>query len=132
MGISDRIEDARFLWQQGRRESGLLLVCTAVTARASSEYPGKGDREAFGALLQDSLSMRISTEFRGEQWPIEHLLYKWVRCQLVHNASIPMDIVIDDELGNELALRAGGAPEYVLKLSPGWFSFLINVASQKN
>jgi hypothetical protein len=26
---------------------------------------------------------------------------------------------------NQLSLRAGGKPEYVLKLSEGWFNFLL-------
>jgi hypothetical protein len=81
-------------------------------------------------LLHDSLSVRLSVEFREKQWPIEQLLYTWVRCELVHNATVPIDIEIDDELGDGLTVRAGGAPDYVLKLSPGWFDFLISVASQ--
>jgi hypothetical protein len=112
MGISDRTEDAVFLWQQGRRESALLLACVAVAARARSKYPQEKDREGFVHLLQDARLPRVRVEFRGE-----------LQDELVHNAAIPVDILIDDELGDGLSLRAGGAPEYVLKLSPGWFGF---------
>lgn len=130
MGAPDRIEDARFLWDQGRRGSGLLLACAAVAAQARREYPKAGDGEGFRRLIRESLSFELSVEFRGEQRPIEQLLYKWVRCELMHTAAVPLDIEIDDELGDGLALRAGGAPEYVVKLSPGWFDFLLSVATK--
>jgi hypothetical protein len=128
MGALERIEDARFLWDQGRRGSGLLLVCAAVAARARREYPEARDGDGFRRLIRESLSARLSVEFRGEQRPIEQLLYRWVRCELVHNASVPLDIEIDDDLGEGLTVRAGGAPDFLLKLSPGWFDFLSSVA----
>lgn len=132
MGRSDRVEDARLLWEEGRRESGLLLACVAIAARARQDYPDARDGEAFTRVISDALSARISVEYRGELWPIEQLLYVWVRCELVHNAAVPLDIEIDDELGDGLVLRAGGAPERIVKLSPGWFEFLISVASKTN
>jgi hypothetical protein len=130
VGASDRIQDAEFLWQQGRRGSGLLLACAAVAARARRDYPTAKDGEAFRRLIRDALSVQISVEFRGEECPIEQLLYKWVRCELMHNAAVPLDIEIDDQLGPGLTVRAGGAPEYLLKLSPGWFDFLVGLASE--
>lgn len=129
MGASDRVEDARFLWARGRLGSGLLLACVTVAARARREDPELTDRQAFERLLRDAQSPRISVEYRARQWPIEKLLYKWVRCELIHNAAVPLDIEIDADLGDGLAVRAGGAPHYLLKLSPGWFDFLISVAS---
>lgn len=129
MGAVDRIEDAEFLWRTGRRGSGLLLACVAVAARARREHPGAHDGRAFEQLLEDELSIRLSVEFRGEQVPIERVLYKWIRCELIHTAAVPVDIEIDDGLGEGLRVRAGGAPDLVLKLSPGWFDFLIAVAS---
>lgn len=129
MGAVDRIEDAEFLWSTGRRGSGLLLACVAVAARARNEHPGARDGEAFEQLVADALSVCLSVEFRGEQVPIKRLLYKWIRCELVHTAAVPVDVEIDDALGSGLTVRAGGAPDYVVKLSPGWFDFLISVAS---
>jgi hypothetical protein len=129
MGAPDRIEDARFLWDRGRRGSGLLLACAAVAARARREHPDAGDGDGFRRLIRESLSIELSVEFRGQLRPIEQLLYKWVRCELMHTAAVSVDIEVDDQLGEELALRAGGAPEHVLKLSPGWFDFLISVAT---
>ena len=48
----------------------------------------------------------------------------------MHNAAVPLDIEIDDQLGPGLTVRAGGYPEYLLKLSPGWFDFLVGLASE--
>ncbi|MBN8866045.1 MAG: hypothetical protein J0H98_00680 [Solirubrobacterales bacterium] len=126
-GASERIHDANLLWTQGRREGG-LLACVAVAARAREIYPGVKDNEAFPRMIREALSIQWSIEFRGEQRPVEWLLYKWVRCELVHNASFPLDIETDGELGEGLAVRAGGAPDYVVKHSPTWFDFLISVA----
>lgn len=129
MGASDRVEDAKFLWRKGRRGSGLLLACVGVAARSRREFPEAGDGDSFARLVADNLSAKICVEFRGELWPIERLLYKWVRCELVHAGAVPLDIEIDDGLGSEgLSVRAGGDPERVLKLSPSWFDFLVSVA----
>lgn len=133
MGIQDRIDDALFLWHEGRRDGGLLLACIAVAARARQVLPEeKRDGEAFKHLLRQELRARISVEFREELWDIEALLYTWIRCELVHEAAIPVDIAIDDALGEGLAVRAGGAPDYLLLLSPGWFDFLTTVASKES
>lgn len=132
MAIQDRIEDAVLLWHEGRRESALLLACVAVAARARLEFPEETDGfVAFEQQLRQGLSPRIRVEFRGELHSVEKLLYVWVRCELVHNAAIPLDLVIDDDLGEGLVVRAGGAPDYLLRFSPGWFGFLTAVAAQK-
>jgi hypothetical protein len=33
VGATDRVEDAKFLWREGRRGTGLLLVCVGVAAK---------------------------------------------------------------------------------------------------
>lgn len=131
MGALDQVEDAKFLWQEGRRGSGLLLACVGVAARARREYPEARDGDAFARLVADHIPGSLSTEFRGELWPIERLLYTWVRCELIHTGAVPLDIEIDDGLGYEgLSIRAGGAPELLLKLSPSWFDFLVSIAEK--
>jgi hypothetical protein len=42
----------------------------------------------------------------------------------VHEGGLPIDVeFIESE---ELSLRAGGAPNYILKISHGWFHWLIS------
>jgi hypothetical protein len=124
------IDDALFLWRHGRRESGLLLACVAIAGRARREYPTERDRAAFTRVLREAQSVQLSVEFRNRLEKIEDLLYTWVRCELVHTGEMPIDIEIDDQLGDGLVVRAGGSPEYLLKLSPGWFDHLLSIARQ--
>ncbi|MGA2624770.1 MAG: hypothetical protein ABSF91_13000 [Bacteroidota bacterium] len=130
MGIKARIEDALFLWQNGRKEGAFLSALVAVASTARRIYSDRkavGVREAFEQFLTASNSIRISVEYRGELYTIEHIFYKWLRCELVHEGGLPTDIEFtpDAEPG-ALSVRAGGAPQFVLKLSESWFHFLIN------
>ena|SRR5438128_1369457 len=129
MSIRQRIDDATYLWDSGRREGAFLSALIAVAAMSRRKYPQKGDREAFEQFLKDGCAARVSVEFRGELHPVEHIFYKWLRCELVHDAGIPIDIQFMADDGPGLSLRAGGAPEYVLKLSYGWFHHLLNTAA---
>ena len=129
MSIRTRIEDALLLWEQGRLEGAFLCALVAVAASARRQYPDRksvGDREAFERFLTNAHTVRLSVEYRGECQSIEHILYKWLRCELVHEGGIPIDIefMLDSEPGL-MSVRAGGAPEYVLKISQGWFHHLI-------
>ncbi len=58
---------------------------------------------------------------------MEHLFYKWLRCQLVHEAGLPHDIeIMDEKKQGWMSIRAGGGkPEYLLKVGSGWFHYLI-------
>ena len=130
MSIRDRVEDAKFLWQHGRREGAFLCALSAVAATARLRYPDRKavkDSEAFKQFMSVSLTVRLSVEFRGELHSIEQILYKWLRCELVHEGGLPVDIQFMP--GKELVVRAGGAPEFVLKLSEGWFNRLCTTVS---
>jgi hypothetical protein len=112
--IANRIDDA-FL---------SALVATAATARL--RYPEMNDREGFEQFLRDSHTVRLSVEYQGVCHPIEHILYKWLRCELVHEGGLPVDIEVssDDEPG-VMSVRARGAPDHILRLGNGWFHHLI-------
>jgi len=128
MSIENRLEDATILWQMGRREGALLNVLVAVAATAQITHPCvRGDRKRFVAFLRSNHSWRISIEYRGQQVDVDELLYKWLRCELVHKAEIPVDIRIDDGFADPdtCSIQAGGSPEYEVLLSPGWYDFLV-------
>lgn len=132
MSIQDRIEDSLFLWENNRREGAFLSVLTAVAATARRRYPDRkkiGDREAFEKFVSTASSVRIlGVEFRGELHSIERILYKWLRCELVHEGGVPVDIRFTNNGDpRSRGIRAGGAPEYVLELTEGWFHFLISI-----
>lgn len=130
-GIHNRINDALFLWENGRHESAFLIALIAVAAIARQRYPKMKDREGFEQFLRDT-RLRISgVEFRGKLEPLEHIFYKWLRCQLVHEAALPLDIqfVAENEEG-WMSIRAGGAPEHLLKIGHGWFHHMIGSVKQ--
>lgn len=65
--------------------------------------------EAFRRFVESRFGPRLSAEFRGKQWPIERIFYKWFRCELVHEGGLPVDIRFkEDATPDELrvALRS--------------------------
>lgn len=87
MSLKARVQDAVMLWENGRMEGAFLCALIAVAATARRRYPDRNkvkDRDAFERFLTDAMSVRLSVEYRGECHPIEHILYKWLRCELVH------------------------------------------------
>lgn len=127
MTAEDRLVDAQHLWAAGRREGALLSIMVVVAASARRAYPDLSDRDAFVTYLTSHHARTISVEFRGELWDLDALFYKWLRCELVHEAGFLVDIRIHDALGG-LEIRAGGAPGYLLLIAPGWFDFLATTA----
>jgi len=138
MSVQARVEDAQLLWRNGRREGAFLTALLAVAATSRKRFSDRKavtDRDAFERFLETGHSVRLSVEYRGECHSIEHVFYKCFRCELVHEGGLPIDIEFmpDDEPGL-LSVRAGGAPEFVLKVSEGWFHHLIGavVAAPEN
>ena len=138
MSIRARIEDAQLLWRNGRREGAFLTTLVAIAATSRKRFSDRKavtDRDAFERFLKAAHSVRLSVEYRGECHPIEHIFYKWFRCELVHEGHLPIDIEFmpDDALGS-FSVRAGGAPEFVLKVSDGWFHHLVTavIAAPEN
>jgi hypothetical protein len=130
-GIKNRVDDAVFLWKSGRHESAFVLVLIAVAATARQRYPKMKDREGFEKFLCDCHTVRLNVEYRGECQSIEYILYKWLRCQLVHEGQLPVDIQFMDEDGLEvMSVRAGGAPENVLRIGYGWFYHIVSSVLQ--
>lgn len=131
LGIKDRIEDALILWENGRNEGAFLNVLIAIAATSRLRYTNRdkiSDRKAFELFLRDYQTPIKNVEYRGECRPLESIFYKWLRCQLVHEASLPPDIkFMEDQEPGSMSLRAGGAPEYILKLSHGWFKYFIDI-----
>jgi hypothetical protein len=138
MSVEARVEDARLLWRNGRREGAFLTALVAVAATSRKRFSDRRavtDRDAFERFLEMAHSVRLAVEYRGECHAIEHIFYKWFRCELVHEGGLPIDIefISSDEPGL-LSVRAGGAPDFVLKVSEGWFNHLIGavIAAPEN
>jgi len=128
--VQDRIDDALALWRAERREGAFLLAIVAVVVRARQDFPRPmREGESFRRYVESIFPARISVEYRGKLWSIEDIFYTWFRCEIVHRAGLPVDVgLTEDTESGELSVRAGGAPEYKLLVSPGWFHQLIGWA----
>jgi hypothetical protein len=127
MSIRKRVDDALFLWNHNRLEGAFLSALIAVAATSRRQFPNQGDRQAFEDFLKQGVFERISVEYHGQIHHVYHIFYKWFRCQLVHEGGLPIDIeFMPDGKPGAVSIRAGGAPEYILKVSHGWFYELIH------
>lgn len=129
MSIRRRVEDARALHRLGRFEGALLCALIAGAATAKKENPNLPDRVSFESFLAKGAAKRINgVEFRGSLHSIPHIFYKWLRCELVHEGGIPIDIEFIGEVSRySLTIRAGGAPNHVLQFSHGWFFEILHL-----
>lgn len=134
MSIEDRLRDAELLQQHDHYEGALLSTLVAVAALARRRYPNAGDREGFQKLLKTFHDWTIEVEFRGSPVDTDHLLYKWMRCQLVHEAALPPDLRIDHgfTVPDSLSVRAGGGSDRTVLLTPAWINFLIDQTRRRD
>ncbi len=131
MGIRRHIDDALFLWSTGRRESAMLLAVVAVAATARKEMPTATDRVAFETFVKRIRPYPLSVFYRGAMRPIEEILYRWLRCVLVHEADWPADVeFIPDPAPGLSTIRAAGGNEDVLQLSENWFDDMVHIVVQ--
>ena len=129
MSIKARIDDAQFLWEEGRYEGAFLsaLVAVAATSRRIYPKPKYKDWKAFQSFLNQGVFGRLSAEFRGKALPAYYIFYEWVRCQLVHEGALPVDLdFIPNTLNDPLTIRAGGDPECKLLFSQSWFHEIVH------
>lgn len=116
--------------EHGREEGALLSILVAVAALSRQQYPQLNDRARFEKLhrqYHDWTHREI--EFRGTLINTDHLLTPGCACQLVHEAALPPDLRIDHHFADpsSISVRAGGAPEHTVLISPAW---LPNLADQ--
>jgi hypothetical protein len=97
-----------------------LLATVALVARARQDFSKPTcEGESFRRYIQSRFPPRLSVEYRGKQWPIADVFYKWFRCEVVHAGGLPVDIAFMDDIEpGSLSVRAGGAPNYLLLISP--------------
>ena len=103
MSVRDRIIDAQLLYANGRKEGALLSALIAVAATSRKRFPigTKRDGDAFTSFLAEELPKVIrvkhfNVKFRNEMILLQDLLYKFVRCNLAHEAELPEDIKFEE------------------------------------
>ena len=100
MSVKERLEDAQLLHQANRNQGAMLsvLVAVAATSRKRRPRPTK-DWDAFESFLKEEMlavtkgtAQNVHVNFRREMMRLEHVLYKFLRCELAHEAQLPSDV----------------------------------------
>lgn len=151
MGIKQQIEDAHFLAANNRHLGALIVLMLAIAATSrrrfpkgtnSLENPSKtmGDREAFTLFLGGRIrhllfggygadevgNSGILVSFKGKQLDLAYILYKYYRCELVHEGELPQDIEFKpstDQNNSGVSITSGDK----MVLDYGWINLLISV-----
>lgn len=118
MSIKIQVEDAIFLMKNERYLGALTNLMLAVAASSRKTYPKKitksfkypkdimRDNEAFKVFVSSSMrkmlfgdysdakseNTGISVNFREQQFDLSEILYKFYRCELVHEGELPSDV----------------------------------------
>lgn len=143
MHIKQQIDDAIFLYQNRRYQGCLSVLMLAIGASSKKVFPGdRNDGRAFknflgsriasvlwGRRLGDGVGTSgVMVNFREKTHLIEHVLYKYYRCALIHEGELPADVVFAPEVGmpnsddnGSFTIRSG--PDIVLDY--GWLELLI-------
>jgi hypothetical protein len=95
VSIAERLKDAKLLYDHGRFEGALLSVLVAAAGTSRRRHPKntKSDGDAFREIAKDALNCNCQVFIEGEWHPIEHFLYKWLRCEIAHEARLPDEVV---------------------------------------
>lgn len=97
-------------WSNQKFEESLVITLLGIAAASKLHYPRKSDRGAFNAYLKDKLTEIISRYLGDVPMPgvvtscpvgsasLEDILYKNLRCSLVHELVFPDNIELKDAL----------------------------------
>jgi hypothetical protein len=113
MSVKERLDDARILYDNNRREGALLSVLIAVAATSRKRYPQRTltDRDAFTRFVGEEMLtitrvvQNFNVNYRGQMRPLQDFLYKFVRCQLAHEAELPADIIFVPGSGLQVSVE---------------------------
>ena len=123
MSVIERIEDAKLLWNAGRKEGAFVQILIAVAATARKRYPkppkgvkpvrddqrprpgeyAKDDKSFKTFMLDemdkitDGMKYHVAFPFQGnDKTPLEDILYTHLRCHMVHEGETPPTITFTE------------------------------------
>ncbi len=144
MSIESRIEEAIILQQIGRFEGALtsVLIAVASTSRLRRPQGSASETEAFTLFLQEEHESIYGTEcnmqgtmpIREPHNPttpartrtIPNILYRYLRCTLVHEAGVPSNIGFVESSPNILSMSYDHTSGKFI-FSTSWLERLIDV-----
>lgn len=113
MSIRNRVEESAALALLGRGEGAWLSMMVATSATSRKRYPAKkfGPGEAFKRFVGDEMLvltygsvLNFNNGFRGQMFPLQEIIWTWVRNELEHDAALPVDLELTAS-GENLAVR---------------------------
>lgn len=127
MTVRERLEDSALLWQQGRKQGAWIQVLIAAAATSRLRFPTMKDGEAFKAFIREvtptivepsnpPVPGGVNVIFNGnttKPLPLDNVLYKHLRCNLLHEAVMPSDVRLSESRmvdGKLVADLRGGSP----------------------
>lgn len=161
MSIKQQVEDAIFLAENGRHVGALANLLLAVAASSRKTFPKDKtksikepkkmmkDGEAFTLFLggrirkilfgdfggPDMGNSGISVNFKDKQLDVAYILYKYYRCELVHEGELPEDIEFSPPTDDRnLGISNGGVSVLIsagntMNLDYGWIDLLVNAVT---
>jgi hypothetical protein len=100
--ILNRIKDSIILWKEKSIDGACISILIAAAATTRKRYPKniiKYDRDAYQKFILDEMgtitggpSSEVKFYFNGRyKVPLEEILYEFLRCNLVHEARLPIE-----------------------------------------
>lgn len=127
-------------WSNHEYEESLVITLLGVAAASKLHYPRKSDRCAFNAYLKDKLTEIISRYLGDIPMPgvvtgcpvgaqsLEDILYKNLRCNLVHELVFPDNVELRDasDMSSPIEVRADGTVVFCNRLPLALMYTVIN------
>ena len=147
MSIRQQVDDALALAAGSRHEGALAMLLIAIGGSARKLYPSPkfNDSDAFQWFLAERLGRilrgepndartkesRITVPYRGRQIDLALLLYKHLRCELVHESSLPNDVIFKPaNQATPQGVSIGVDENGCVVLDHGWLHILARVVSE--
>jgi len=113
MSVGDRVKECIDKMGIGDFENALIQLSIAFDGTARREYPAMKVGERFMTFLRDNQDIITYFTFAGNRFidctfdghKLEDIIYRVLRCGLIHEASIPDEIEFVDEV---VLSHAGG------------------------
>lgn len=111
-------------------DAALTIGLVAMAGAARVSHPAVGDRDAFTSYLREHVPVsQLMVVYRGKQIALPHLLYKHVRCALVHEANLSDGI---EFVKDEYQVSVGGGQGKIV-IGQGLLSEILEaIANDRN
>jgi hypothetical protein len=110
MSIRERLEDAQILWNNDRKQGAWIQVLIAAAATSGLRFPGQSVGDAFRGFIREvtpTIVDGISPAVPGgidvilnaegpDQIELAQVVYKHLRCNLLHEAVMPADVRLSE------------------------------------